>query len=59
MKASEALRDAAERIREGMRLVSGSLLYTGDQFDKVYLAGLASAARAADMKAKVLENECE
>ena len=57
MKASEALRDAAEQIRGGMRLVSGSPLCTGDRLDKGYLAGLASAAGAVDMKAKELENE--
>ena len=59
MKASETLRDTAEQIRGGMRLIRDSPLCTGGLFDEGYLAGLASAARAVDMKAKELENEGE
>ena len=59
MKASEALRKLAAEIREGMRLISGSPLCTRGLFNEGYLEGLASVARAADMKAKELENEGE
>ena len=59
MKASEALRGIAAGIRENMKFIKGTPLYSGAPFAAGYRAGLAAAADTAYMKAEELEYEGE